>query len=67
MIKIDKRNFLDAKKKKNVLIRFLYIYQPVSISYISKEVLLFAQSLVVHVQLDAQVGNVLIKSLLVGR
>ena len=65
MIKIDKRNFLDAKKK-NVLIRFLYITTR-RISYISKEVLLFAQSLVVDVQLDAQVGNVLIKSLLVGR
>jgi hypothetical protein len=61
MIKIDEGNFLEGKRVNKVM------YQPKKLSYISKEVLLFAQSLVVHVQLAAQVGNVLIKSLLVGR
>jgi hypothetical protein len=35
-------------------------------SYISNEVLLFAQNLVVHVQLATQVGNVLFINLFVG-
>jgi hypothetical protein len=35
-------------------------------TYISKQVLLFAQNLFVHVQLAVQVGNVFFKSLFVG-
>jgi hypothetical protein len=61
MIKIDKRNFLEAKRVNKVCIS-----TEETVSYISKEVFLFAQSLVVHVQLAAQVSNMLIKGLLVG-
>ena len=58
MIKIDQRNVLEAKKRVNKV--FLY---RLKVFYISEKVLLFAQSLVVHIQLAAQVRNVLIKSL----
>ena len=35
-------------------------------TYISQKILVFAQSLLVHVQLAAQVGKVLLESLFVG-
>jgi hypothetical protein len=37
------------------------------IAHVSYEVLLFAQNVVVHIQLGAQVGNVLVKNTLVRR
>jgi hypothetical protein len=42
------------------------MYQQEEISYISYEVLLFAQNLVVRVQLAAQVSKVLFINLFVG-
>ena len=58
MIKVDKSNFLEGKGVKKGV--FISRKKP---SYISYEVLLFAQNLFVHVQLGAQVSNMPFKSL----
>ena len=55
MIKIDKSNFLERKRVNKVYVSAAKKKQ----CYISYEVLLFAQNLLVHVQLSAQVSNVL--------
>ena len=60
MIKVNQTNFLERKRvnKAYVSVR--------KKTYISQEILVFAQSLLVHVQLAAQVGDVLFVNLFVG-
>ena len=35
-------------------------------TYVTKEILIFAQNLLIHIQLSAQIVNVLVKNCLIG-
>ena len=63
VIKVCKCNFLIQGKC--VIYKGVVHGTRMSISYVSGDVLLFAQNLIVHIQISTQVGNVLLKNVFV--
>ena len=55
MVKVNKRNFLEERE---CVIWYVQCNRSEEKSYVSHQVLLFAQNFVIYIQLGTQVGNV---------